>query len=319
MSASGRRLIVVVAAARPAWRYMAVALALLAAAILVIVMLGNDRRSFALQVQTHGMTIEFLGALARPWSLDEAILCLRRPRQSSPAEPGSAQSFCDSRLYDEKRLTSAIVEWPDGVAIGISHLPGGPGMEIDILPRLDGGEATRLRIEGMDVPVHSRLIIPAESWEVIGEIPFSGLVTFGGAVESSVGDHLVAGRFEAREAPAFRRSPVAVTEGTFFTGDVVRLSGPGRLDRVATGFMTPTHGDEKGNGFEVIAYSGLGDSALEIARPGVAPSVIRPSWSDRALHDPVVLGATALLAFLLASVEVFRGIAGLWRWCRPKA
>lgn len=303
------------AALRPAWRHLAVALGLLSATILVIVMLGNDRRSFALQVQTHGMTIEFLGALARPWPLDEVVLCLRRPRQAA-AEARSGQPFCDSRLYDEKRLTSAVVEWPDGVAIGITHLAGGPGMEIDILPRADGGEATRLRIEGVEVPVHSRLIIPADSWDVIGEIPFSGFVTFGGAVESSVGDHLVAGRFEAREAPAFRRSPVAVTEGTFFTGDVVRLSGPGRLDRVATGFMTPTHGDEKGNGFEVIAYSGLGDSALEITRPGVAPSIIRPSWSDRALHDPVVLGATALLAFLLASVEVFRGIAGLWHWCR---
>lgn len=313
MKAWGRRGAALATAIRPAWRWLAVALGLLMLGLAVVVMLYNDRRSFALQVQTHGMTVEFRGALARPWSLDGVILCLRRARQ--PAAP-AAQGSCDSRLYDERPLSSAAVEWPDGVMASLLHLPGGPGLEVEILPRPDGDVATPLRIEGMDVPVHSRLIVPAEAWDSIGELPFSGFVVLGGAIESSVGDHLVGGRFEAREAPAFRHSPVAVTDGEFFTGDVVRLARNDPSAAVATGFIIPTHGDEKGNGFEVIAYSGLGDGALEITRPGVAPSVIRPSWSDRALHDPIVLGATALLAFLLASAEVIKGMMAIWHWCR---
>ncbi len=301
---------------RRLFRYRPYLLLLLFAAVIAVIVaqLGSSRRSYVMQARTHTVSIDFQGSSSKPWQLPTAVLCARRDGRASAATVAAsdADAPCNPALFETVTLTNAIVEWPNGVGIKAAH-GGGTGLDIQILrlPEAAAGQPP-LAIDGHPVRANSRLIIPEAAWRTSGSLIFSGFMTLGtmpGGLES---DHLIEGKYEVRET-LLTGNPETVMQGAFFTGDEVRLINADPGDGVpVTGFLSPSHGDgADGDGIMAVAYSSLADSSMQIMRLGAAPSIIRPSWTDRALNDPLILALTALLALAVALLELIAKIRAL--------
>lgn len=263
-------------------------------------MLGGSERSYVIQAHSHAATIEFHGSRSKPWQLPQAMLCLRREGRAAAAP---AAGPCNPALFETVELAGVLIEWPNGIGIRATQGLGDAGLEIQItsLPPVAPGEVP-FSIDGHPVRVNSRLVIAGPDWRAGGALVFSGYMILGTLPGGVLSDHLIDGNFEVRETLS-TGSPKTVMRGDFFTGDEIRLVGPSPEDRVpVTGFLSPAR--DEGTGFTVVGYSGLADSSMEIRRLGAEPSIIRPSWPDRALNDPLILGLSVLLVLAVTLLDL---------------
>jgi hypothetical protein len=289
---------------------LALGVASVAALALVAFYLGDVARTYIIQADTHSVSITFFGSESKPWLVSDLTLCQRRRARISASQivqPGPTGP-CNPAVYENVRLSNQIIEWPNDTTIRALYAARDGGLELHLqsVPADANGEPTLL-IGGHAIRDHAILLLPETVWRDIGSLLFSGYLTIGSEPVSGVRDHLVKGNYEVRETLFLRSRPVPVLRGELFSGDEVQIvSGPRAGISTVTGFMLSAGARDEG--MRVVAYSSLSDAEMQINRLGATPSVVRPSWTDRALNDPALLALTGLLALIVTILELAKSI-----------
>lgn len=305
--------------------------------------LAGDRSVF-LTAQTQLLQIDNLElGTVRFWDFPKAALCEASSARSRLAETilpatGSQESgLCPTGMHTLHE-GAIILSFAAGASISLERRGLGPVLmsirdakvgedqasTIGFLGATDSQEIrnTHSFIIAIDTPTHS---------------PFSlalrGMLTLG-THEGGSGQALVtSGKYEIRERLRLRSRPQMVTSGNIELGDVVRVvrARSERQGRAASvlGHSLISIEDPGSHGFR-LAFTAtaeprvtelLSDLAIEISRMGFAPTQIEPTWTSRALADPLtyILGLfVTIIATSLAIVANALEIKGA-RFDTPEA
>jgi len=293
---------------------------LLAPPVLMAFLYGiHDKRSFIIEARILGAEVQFgeqsSGRGAEAWRLESVTMCTRNTRgrdrstltRSNQDKPGLSDEgkLCPGDIYEAKEHDVIEVIWPPGSLLKLSYDPSGY-LEIAVI----GLKEPVVGSNDVTIEPGAFLLMPVKAWRRGGVLPFQADLTLGIDIGAGEPRILVEGRYEAREElllPGWFGAPrpITVAESDLIRGDRVRVVETESPDTTlrSYGFFSPPADDEKG-GFEVVAYSPLADSELEISRFGSEPIHIRPSWHDAALRDPRLLAFVALAGVFVALLEV---------------
>ena len=288
-----------------------VLMVLLFALLLSFCILERDR-VFVITAETRGASISFDGAGNR-WSLEQPVVCTpkARPDMSITADPGP----CDARRYDLAAPASLTVNWGDSSAV---RLEAGQGLSLVILSHAS-------------IPVGTRIVLDQAAWERTGVLAVSGRVVIGEQIASGATHYLVSGQYEVRERPQFSVSTEIVRSGELRRGETARVVASGtsgtREDAPVYAHITPAENASQqvtvatGPGgtvaslppevssFEVNVIARPGRTALEIGFfGGGEPSLITPTWVDRALSSPIFIALSLVLSLLLAAGQILLSV-----------
>jgi hypothetical protein len=173
--------------------------------------------------------------------------------------------------------------------------------------------------------VGSLMILPQTGFHTSVPLPFVGLLTIGLVTRPGRQAELASGHYEVRETLPLRKKSERVSSGDFIPGDsvafIVRCRKKNSIDKVpddvdiecrrsvqpdessdlgyavVQGFIgTPENAEDEA--FRVVAYVPAGETRMRINRRALDPADIVPSWTDRAINDPWVLGCAAVLGLL---------------------
>ncbi len=291
------------------WRSNLISIILLLTIVTTIILIYADqhKRTFLVTAETYGAEIAFDGSARSAWHLEQTVLCIRRPRQASTIA-SATQSSCQSALYDVAKVRSLPLVWEPGTVLLFTAGPGG-GLEIDVRA-LPGGEPAVTGDYPLEITVGSRLLLTRNAFRASGGLVFSGTVTIGALSRAGARGLLRSGRYEVRETLPLRSTGIAVAAGTLYSGDSVTVfgtDGGAPVPQKAHGVISP--GPAVDDAFNITSYSALGRTRLVVERFGTEPTTIVPSWADRAIRDPYVLGATAVLTLTAILFSLITGIA----------
>ncbi|MBH0239516.1 hypothetical protein [Methylobrevis albus] len=271
-------------------------------------------RSFIVETETNGVEIAFDRQASSLWRLPRSIVCVRRPRALRTAPPAPHDAVCDARLFAAFETEAAEIAWPPGSRVNVSrHGRDAPLIVrvVDQPPGGDAGSAGSATVRGETLSAGSLVIVRATDWADSGALVFSGTVVAGSVPSAGARDLLIRGRYEIREQLLLRGDrPVRIAEGDLLPGDQVAITTrDGRASRPVIGFLTQRDAGGEAGGLQAVMYSPLGDTGMTIDRLGTEQTIIGASWFDRATSDPLLIGLTALLAFVLAAYEL---LSRLW-------
>jgi len=277
------------------WRWLLGGFGLLAIALFVVwAFFLRGERAYLIDADTQGMTIVFDRSAASSWRLTEATIC-RRLGAGETAPGGAPNRFCDAGLFAETSVPSLEIEWPAGTRIEIER------------HRSDGALTVRItevpkkppEVAGQVLPKGTLIFISANGWAGAGALTFSGSVDIGAIPGPGSRDLLLSGRYEIREMLAGRSTPLTVKQDVLSPGDSVSLvRADGQGGAPVSGFLLRRQSGDTRTGFKVIAFSAFDDVGLRIARLNAQSTIVKASWTDRALRDPWLLGLAALLSFV---------------------
>lgn len=270
-----------------AWGLLAI-LGLLFALLLGFSLWGRDR-VFVVSAVTRGALIGFDGA-GNQWSLEAPQICTPklRPEKNVPRGLGP----CDAGRYDFVSPESLTVVWESGSEVLVQAGPGqGVTLVIQNHPTLVKG---------------TRIVLSADAWAKTGALTLSGRVEIGGQLASGATDYLVSGQYEVREQAWFSASTEVVKSGDLSRGETARIMTLGSrsgdmTDALVFAHLTPY--EEKS--FQINAISASGQTALALGYFGGAqPSLILPTWIDRALSSPLFITMSLMLSLLLGAGQI---------------
>lgn len=317
--------------------------ALLAVAVAAILLYGAGRpRSYLIEARSMSADLTLTSTASGPWRFPALTACFRKEKRDRSAST-PAGSRCDARLFDEVHYGEpAEIAWSDGSRLELRRTDASwnAGLEILVKDPSPGAENGRPvspgRINGRELRPGSLVFVRNADWIAAGTLLFTGETVIGSVPFNNSSAILLEGRYEIREKPisasltdfltGSSSSTMPVQTGTFFRGDELRLVGstPGSTKPVPlSGYVAATGPEAAGLNF--LLYGPAGSSVLEVNRyaahtdgsPG-APSRIEPSWMDRAIRDPFLLALSAILALLVASIEITNAVSG-WLSSRPSA
>ncbi|WIY52337.1 hypothetical protein O9Z70_12825 [Devosia sp. YIM 151766] len=276
----------------------------------VLFLLRDNPRSFAVEAAARGAQVRIDHPAMSQWLLDRAQLCIRRERRL-PGALAEAFSICDPSLYEVAIERNVEVFWPAGAEFQLTRT----GPQSPLLVRLVSEGA---------VPVGDRtltrsdlLVVDSRDWMANGPLTIAGHVVVGSRPGPGEVGNLLGGTYSVSERLPLSLGPSPIMEGKLLSGDAVeiliRRNCSGRADDAAQcsdadpnvrrfgpaqsfGFIEPRGADDAG--FGITLYSEASDSSLSIDRFGASGLMVTPNWVHRALGNPVLLGASALLAIL---------------------
>lgn len=271
-------------------------------------------RSFIVEAETNGVEIAFDRQASSLWRLPRAIVCIRRPRALRTAPPAPQGAPCDARLFAAFEIEAAEIAWPPGSRVSVARHGRDAPLIVRVLDQPPGGEegsTLPATVRGEVLAAGSLIIVSAADWADSGALVFSGAVVAGAVPSAGARDLLIRGRYEIREQLLLRGDrPVRIADGDLLPGDQVAITTrDGRTSRPVIGFLTQRDADGAVGGLHAVMYSPLGDTGMTIDRLGTERTIVGASWLDRATSDPLLIGLTALLAFVLAAYEL---LSRLW-------
>ncbi|MCG8273872.1 hypothetical protein MIC97_20520 [Aquamicrobium sp. NLF2-7] len=289
------------------FRLTAVLAGFLVFALVLVALYGREgRRSFAVEALTGSATVRFDGSERAVWKLEDVVLCARRSRRAAPAAATESHPGCASGLYEVRTVASLEFRWPAGQAIGMES--DGEMLAITLSPVLAGEEPEALDVGdgGAPLAAGSRMLLDRKAVLRSSPLPVSGEVTIGTVPSGGVSGLLREGRYVVRETLPWRDVPITVSEGTLFTGDRLSFVAAG-----ASGAAQPAYGflvgpDDVKPEFTMTVYSALGPSRMRIDRFANETALVSPSWTERAVRDPILVAFTALFSLL----TLFGGLGG---------
>lgn len=293
--------------------FLAAVLGLLALAA-AVVYLSPRPRSFAVDAQTRAVTFSFLGNSMNGWRLPGALVCLRkevRSVASGDTAPDDA-ALCDPRLYELLRLGDIEMTWPDGTVVVLLRTGTGP---VEILVSEIGASAPE--VDGIALSRSSRIVVTDRGSLDNLILPFSATITIGGVPGPGSQDALISGTFEVREAMPTQERHVPLMTGPLFPGDQVRIVGDDTSNEASSNIDIPVYGFAVPRGIEpglqVAAYTPPSRSALRLDRFAADPIFTVPTWIDRLVHDPILIGITAAAGIVGGLAGALNGILDLLR------
>jgi hypothetical protein len=301
LAAPNRRLVL--------WRG-AVGLIVAAALFLVWLTVASKDRSYVLNVESFGADITSAGLALSDWRLGPGtFVCARMP--SPPPVQSILTSACDPGAFAVAQVSRSLeFGWDEGtrlligiagagdLTVDLAQVPDG-GVDIGLVEKdfWPGSTKTSLKLQQF-----SRLIIPRPVLAMSGALPLSGRIVVGSVADAGSTRLLDSGRYAVRERLVGSASLTTIKEGELAFGDRVSFHAhaSGRDATNAYGYLSANvssdRGDSGPNPFRMVVSTAPGRGLLRIERLGTNPTEIEPTWTDRALRDPVVLGLTALLS-----------------------
>lgn len=282
-----------------------------AGALLVLMLLSPNPRAFAVQASTRGASVVVNQAAMSKWLLRRATVCFRngqRPSTSSGLQP--FEGPCDPSLYQIVDYHNLEVEWPNGIGLKIDKA----GPEAPLTIRAEAERQVPLVFRGRTFGASDILVVPGASWLDGGTLTIAGNLLIGRPPGPGESGNLLSGKYRVSERLGIAANPVVLLTGDLVSGDQVEvLSRVGETYETAQvyGFIEPLNAGEAG--FGVTVYSAALDASLSINRFGSIAIIVTPSWFDRFLANPILLGASALLA-LASSLAALRGVAKVLAW-----
>ncbi len=284
------------------FRLAAMLLGFVAFSLALIVLYGQEgRRSFAVEAVTGRVDVVFDGSERAVWKLEDAVICVRRPRGEAPAASSASHPACAPSLFDVRSARSVEFGWPAGQRVSIESDHTAFAVTLSAAPSPDAPGNVDLGDAGPSLGPGSRIVLDGSAVLRSSPFPVSGEVTIGAVPSAGVTGILREGRYVVRETLPWRNVPITVSEGSLFIGDRLSFVATGTSPRVAQnvyGFLAARHSDDAGAAFQITAYSALGPSELQIDRFGNETSFIAPSWTERAIKDPILIAFTALFSLL---------------------
>ena len=281
-------------------RLAAVLAGFCAFSLALVALYGRDgSRSFAVEALTGSASVRFDGSERAVWKLDNAVLCARRPRHEAPAAASTGHPACAPGLYDVREADSIEFRWPAGLAASMEV--EGDMLAITLSPVAAGGGAAGLDVGDGGAPLASgsRILLDREAVLRSSPLPVSGDVTIGAVPSGGASGILREGRYVVRETLPWRNVPITVSEGALFAGDRLSFVAAGASEadsQPAYGFLL---GSNEGQPeFAITIYSALGPSRMRIDRFGNETAFVSPSWTERAVRDPILVAFTALFSLL---------------------
>lgn len=289
---------------RPSWQLTAATAGVLLGAALVAGYSFPLGQVYLVEARTLGAVVTTEGH-GNAWRLPPLVLCVPRPLPDPGAvtPPGAA---CDAVFFrDEHRIAEPV---------GVS-LPA--GMQIAIRGDRDGGlvlravAARKPAVLAGDAAWEKDgvILVAGADWERSGALRFEGRAEIGADMGSGEGAWLVEGRYQIRERlfrqrfSLGREAPVEVASGAFLRGDRIAFrcaacedDAGGRV--VAKGFVAPAENGAPGFLVTVASNPDLSRAEIAVSSFGAREVVLRPSWSDRATRDPVLVGLAAMVTFV---------------------
>lgn len=253
----------------------------------------GSTRTFVVEAQTTGIQITFSGQ-ANDWALGKVVVCTPRPRADPKLPRGTG--VCDARGYTEEVLGDLRLVWTHDATVTVTTSS-------------NAGQAVRLVLEisGQDgIADRTRVMLDAARWAEAGALTFNGTARIGEQLASGETKMLLHGSFEAREKPVWSATTEVLKSGLLRRGEAVSVVYPG-ADKPAPAevFGHITAADQGGSGFVVGLVSAPGPVWLEVGFFGAAvPTLIAPTWIDRALTSPLVLALAALLSILISALQI---------------
>lgn len=296
---------------------------LVGAAIAVILiatisyLVSSGSRSYVLSALTRGLELTFGNDIGNAWHLADATVCTLKGALPRRPDPSNKDYVCDPNAFDIEVGKTAELAWPEGTTVSISRAADDL-IQITVL----GVQDPKLQpnFDGISLSRGSLIILTENGFRKSAPMPFVGYLTLGlGAGPGKQAD-LVSGYYEVRETLPVRSKPEKVGVGDFIPGDsvvfIARCAGNGvdnkrreclpkqsRRDQmsdmfpaVVQGFIGAALDGEKA--FRTVAYVPSGQTIMRINRRALEPADIVPSWTDRAINDPWLIGFAAILGLL---------------------
>lgn len=284
------------------FRLAAILLGVCVLLALLVVLYGREgHRSFAVDALTGRADIVFDGSERAVWKVQDAIICVRRPRGEAPAAASGSHPECASSLFDIRFARSIEFRWPADQRISIESDQTTFAVTLSVASSPEVPDEVDLGDGGRPLGPGSRIILDRDAMLRSSPFPVSGEVTIGAVPSAGVVGILREGRYVVRETLPWRNLPITVSEGSLFIGDRLSFVATGTsapAPQHAYGFLAAGPGDDDAAEFQITAYSALGPSRLQIDRFGNETAFIAPSWTERAIKDPILIAFTALFSLL---------------------
>lgn len=288
--------------------------------------LAGERSVFII-AQTQLLQIDGLElGTARFWNFSKVALCdatFARSGPSGDSQPrsgGGSASLCppDMQTIHEG---AAVLSFAAGGSITLTRRGLGPVLMSIPNMKVDDGQFSTIRFLGktgsFEIGIEQGVVVAID---IPDQSPFSlavrGILTLG-TQEGGSGQAIVTGgRYEIRERLRLRSRPQVVTSGTIELGDVVRVV---RARSVRQGTTASVSGhtlisvEDPGSQGLRLAFTAtaepratewLSDLALELTRMGFAPTRIEPTWTSRALADPLTYILGLFVTVIATSLAV---------------
>jgi len=271
------------------------------AAFAIIYALPQER-SFLIDAQTTGIKIVYDGSARTAWRMSQVVVCIRKSKPNSYVS-AITHKACSAQVYEVNLLKSLNFVWPAGSKIQITATEDS-GLVVDILD-VPKNDPYPLGVNRSKVTAKGRIVIPGETFRGAGGLVFSGFVDIGAVPKAGILGLLQAGRYEIRETLPLRSSPITVSSGDLYGGDsitIMKSQGDKETPQTTFGFITAGKAGE--TAFNLVAYSALAHSYMRVSRFSSAPATVAPSWADRAIRDPYLLGVTAFLTLVAILVSI---------------
>lgn len=279
--------------------------------LVALLLLWPKPRTFAVQAATRGVSVVVNQAAMSKWLFGKAKVCFRNEVRPSAAT-GSVpyQGPCDPMLYDVVTYDDLEVEWPNGIGLDINK--AGPVSPLII--QIDRDKVLPLTVGDRAFGASDLLIVAGTDWLDGGTLTIGGNVIIGRPAGPGESGNLLSGSYRVSERLMLASGPVVLMKGDFFSGDQVQILSREK-DMAAPaqvfGFIEPR--DKGEAGFGVTFYSAASDSMLSIDRFGAVSIQVAPTWFDRFLVNPTLLGGSALLA-LISSLACLKNLGTVLAW-----
>lgn len=303
-------------------RGSALLIVLLLTAVLAWVYMAPRKSSFLVEGATYSATIHYLADAQRNnWRLAPGVIvCYWMDPQSTDTQvssdildnatsknEGSKHGLCRAKQYRVRETSNALeFYWPTGTRIELVSGQHGQ-LIVDIIDAPKDG----VSMEALDQPIttFSRLVVPRKVFLESGMLPFSGELTIGKVASAGERRILQRGRYSIRERLPGRSNQIVVSSGELSKGDEIKFRHRFNNEEPITtfGFVSAffSEGPEAGNvPFELVSYTELEYSEMQVRRYASVPNVVRPRWTGRAIHDPLVLGLTVVLTFSALCISI---------------
>lgn len=256
---------------------------LLVALLVVFAAAGRDQ-VILVDAKTTGATLTFSGDQNR-WTLTGAKVCTPLADRLPGEERGDGP--CDVRAYSTAPLDGDVLEWGNDDEV---HVYGGPGRVLALVV-----VRHKTFIPG------TRIVVDMGNWKLGGALTVVGRAVIGGQMANGETHFLLEGRYEMREQSWLSDSTEVVKAGELRRGETVRIvTWPLSADALkdARVFVHITPGEKDALHVSAIAEPSQTALAIEFFG-GRAPSLIVPTWIDRALTSPLFIAASVILTIVL--------------------
>lgn len=260
-------------------------------------------QSFTIVASTQSVSVTLSGGSLHLWSLENAVLCLRLPKDVSITPNVSPQTHCDPGFYREIKSKKVDILWTPGHRLTVSGYDKSQlTVEIETFESTESTKFGKLSIVDKSV-----LFFGRSSFDNLGGLVAHGQVKIGEIAEAGAAKLTRGGTYQIRENMGIPSRKSVVASGEILTGDFLRLTDGEGNGIDTTMFLTRTTNNLAD--FDVIMTSPERPSAIEITRIGGAQSTITTRWTERIINDALPVALSIFLGLFGASLGIVRSLS----------